>query len=254
MENKLQRLQVLNFRMAFFHVAQALALLLLGSDFSRTITAQILKFDQASNDLVADTINLFEIEFIWLVVSFPLVSAFFHYMSATFWFEGYKSELKNKQNKYRWYEYSISSSLMMVLIAILSGVFDLASLFMIFSLNVVMIFTGLLMEKYNDLKSKPDWSIFNLGSFAGIVPWLVVMIYFLASSLSAAGSSPPTFVYFVWVTIFLFFSSFALNMYLQYSKKGKWADYLYGEKIYIFLSLSSKSALIWQVYAGTLQP
>jgi hypothetical protein len=29
-------------------------------------------------------------------------------------------------------------------------------------------------------------------------------------------------------------------------------DYLYGEKVYIVLSLTAKSALAWQVYAGAL--
>jgi hypothetical protein len=43
-------------------------------------------------------------------------------------------------------------------------------------------------------------------------------------------------------------------MILQYKKKGKWADYLYGEKAYMVLSLVAKSALAWQVFAGTLRP
>jgi hypothetical protein len=43
-------------------------------------------------------------------------------------------------------------------------------------------------------------------------------------------------------------------MYLQYKKVGKWSDYLYGEQVYIILSLVAKSALAWQVYAGVFQP
>jgi len=43
-------------------------------------------------------------------------------------------------------------------------------------------------------------------------------------------------------------------MFLQYKKIGKWKDYLYGEKVYIILSLVAKSALAWQVFAGTLRP
>ncbi|MGA8217113.1 MAG: hypothetical protein WB771_00980 [Solirubrobacterales bacterium] len=31
-----------------------------------------------------------------------------------------------------------------------------------------------------------------------------------------------------------------------------WRDYVYGEKVYIVLSLTAKSALAWQVYAGAL--
>ncbi|PIZ46567.1 hypothetical protein COY32_03065, partial [candidate division WWE3 bacterium CG_4_10_14_0_2_um_filter_41_14] len=64
----------------------------------------------------------------------------------------------------------------------------------------------------------------------------------------------PTFVYWIYVSIFLFFNSFAVNMILQYKKIGKWSDYLYGEKAYIVLSLVAKSLLAWQVFAGTLRP
>jgi hypothetical protein len=35
---------------------------------------------------------------------------------------------------------------------------------------------------------------------------------------------------------------------------GKWADYLYGERVYIVLSLGAKTLLAWQIFAGTLAP
>jgi hypothetical protein len=61
-------------------------------------------------------------------------------------------------------------------------------------------------------------------------------------------------VYGIYVSIFVFFNIFALNMALQYRRVGRWRDYLYGERAYMLLSLSAKSALAWQVFAGTLRP
>ena len=73
--------------------------------------------------------------------------------------------------------------------------------------------------------------------------------------LGAANGSPaPTFVYWIFVSIFLFFNCFAINMVLQYKKIGPWKNYLYGERVYIILSLVAKSLLAWQVFAGTLRP
>jgi predicted metal-binding membrane protein len=69
-----------------------------------------------------------------------------------------------------------------------------------------------------------------------------------------SGSAAPTFVYWIFLSIFIFFDSFALNMVLQYKKVGKWRDYLYGERAYIILSLVAKSLLAWQVFGGTLRP
>ncbi len=54
------------------------------------------------------------------------------------------------------------------------------------------------------------------------------------------------------MSLFVFFNVFALNQWLQYRAKGRWQDYLFGEKVYIVLSLTAKSALAWQIFAGTL--
>lgn len=43
-------------------------------------------------------------------------------------------------------------------------------------------------------------------------------------------------------------------MVLQYKKVGPWKNYIYGELVYITLSLVAKSLLAWQVFAGTLRP
>ena len=43
-------------------------------------------------------------------------------------------------------------------------------------------------------------------------------------------------------------------MILQYKKIGKWKDYIYGERVYIILSLVAKSILAWFVLFGAMQP
>jgi hypothetical protein len=52
--------------------------------------------------------------------------------------------------------------------------------------------------------------------------------------------------------LFAFFNVFAVVMVLQYKKVGPWANYAFGESTYVLLSLVAKSALAWQVFAGTL--
>jgi hypothetical protein len=42
------------------------------------------------------------------------------------------------------------------------------------------------------------------------------------------------------------------TMWLQYRRVGRWRSYLFGERAYFVLSLVAKSALAWQVFAGTL--
>lgn len=241
--------------MAAAHGLQAAILLLISTDFSRAITTEYLVFDEVSKTLVNSSRELFSFPFVWGVAGFSLLSMTFHLLIATSWFKAYTQNLKKGLNRYRWYEYSLSASLMIILIAILSGIFDLSTLFLMFGLTAIMNLMGLLMEVHNQTTNETNWLSYWVGVLAGALPWIVIAIYFWASATAPENpEGPPTFVYFIWGSIFLFFNSFALNMYLQYKKVGKWADYLYGERVYIWLSLFAKSALVWQIYLGTLQP
>jgi hypothetical protein len=116
----------------------------------------------------------------------------------------------------------------------------------------MMIAWGYMMEVHNQFTEQTDWTPFILGCVAGIIPWVVIAIHLWGAGGDDGG--PPDFVYWIFVSIGVAFNCFAVNQVLQYKKWGKWSDYLYGERVYIILSLVAKSLLAWQVFAGTLQP
>lgn len=248
-----------NLIMAGLHALQALVVLIL-SDPNRGvwgITANNLTLDPSSTVdkpvLATATHTVFHLNLAYVVVAFFVMSALAHLFVATVYRKGYAKNLKLGINKVRWVEYALSASTMMIGIAVLSGIYDLGSLVMIFGLTAIMNLMGLVMEIYNQGREKVSWLAFNIGSLAGILPWVVIGIYFWAGNHYGSGDI-PTFVYYIYGSIFLFFNCFAINMVLQYKKLGRWNNYLYGEKAYIVLSLLAKSALAWQVFAGTLRP
>lgn len=53
------------------------------------------------------------------------------------------SDLRKGINYFRWYEYAASSSLMIALICMLFGVYDIVTLLLIISINAVMNIFGL---------------------------------------------------------------------------------------------------------------
>ena len=255
----LKGLRKFNLIMAGLHTVQALAVWLL-SDPNRGvwgITANHLTLGAGSTEekpvLESATQPIFDVNLAYLVATFFLLSAAAHLFVATVYRKRYEANLKLGINKVRWIEYALSASTMMVAIALLSGIYDLASLIMIFGLTAIMNLMGLAMEIYNQGREKVNWLAYYVGSLAGIIPWIVIGIYFWAGETYGSGDI-PTFVYFIYGSIFLFFNCFAVNMILQYKKIGKWRDYLYGERVYIILSLLAKSALAWQVFVGTLRP
>jgi hypothetical protein len=124
---------------------------------------------------------------------------------------------------------------------------------LMFGLNAMMNLFGIMMELHNQTTERTDWTSFVFGSLAGIIPWIVIVMYFLGA-LSSSGAEPPAFVYAIIPTVFVFFNIFAVNMYLQYKRVGRWKDYLFGERMFIVLSLLAKTALAWQIWFGTLAP
>lgn len=255
MENKLKGLNRFNLIMGGLHFIQAIAVLLL-SDPERgvvPVTLSFLKFDQTISKLLPASEQLFTINLAWLVALFFFLSSMAHLFIATVYREKYESDLMKGINKVRWFEYALSASVMMVAISLLSGIYDLSSLIMIFFLDAIMNLTGLAMEVHNQGAKKIKWLDFVIGCIAGIIPWIVFGIY-VYGARQFGGGNIPTFVYWIYVSIFIFFNSFAINMFLQYKKIGAWKNYLYGERAYIILSLVAKTLLAWQVFGGTLRP
>jgi hypothetical protein len=252
-ESRFNRLRTYNIFMGFLHLAQAIIIIILSNDFTLPITTSFLAYNESVGKLWPVIDNLVSLPLGIMVAVFLLISAIAHFTVATGAFGWYVNNLKKGINYARWYEYSLSASLMIVLIAMLCGVYDLGALIMAFVLTAVMNLCGLMMEVHNQVTQKTNWTSYVIGCVAGVAPWVAIAIYFFGSLAQAEGGV-PTFVYVILPTLFVFFFSFALNMVLQYKKVGPWRDYLFGERAYVLLSLVAKSALAWQVFAGTLRP
>ena len=252
-ENKYRGLRRFNLVMSFMHLVQGILMIVLSNDKAYPIYTSFLKFDLSKMTLVPDLKLAYELRFGPAVAVFLLISAVAHFFLATIGYKLYVNNLRKGMNPVRFYEYALSSSVMIVLIGMLVGIYDLGSIILIFGINAMMNLFGIMMELHNQHTQKTNWSAFIYGSVAGIFPWIVIVIYFIGS-ITGEGGEPPAFVYAIIPTLFVFFNIFAVNMVLQYKKVGKWKDYLYGERVYIILSLAAKTVLAWIIFAGTLAP
>ena len=259
MEIKLAKLRRFNLIMGAFHLIQGAIMLFLATsviqkiaEFQPTITQNYLSFNVATKSLELASKPLFTLPFGILVASFLFISAAAHliiYLSGEKYLDGIRAGI----NKYRWVEYALSSSIMIVLISTLFGIYDIASLVLIFVVNASMNLFGLVMEQLNSGAEKDNvkWGPFVWGSIAGLAPWAAILLYmFGTGNLDMV----PWFVWAIVGTYFVAFNTFPINMILQYKRVGKWADYVYGERVYIILSLVAKSLLAWLVLFGAMQP
>jgi hypothetical protein len=248
-----KKLRLYNAVMGFFHLAQGSLILWLSNDFKLPITTDYLSIDLATKAIHPIKSVVYDLRIGPIIAIFLLISALAHFLLATVLYKWYIANLAKKINYARWYEYALSSSVMIAVIAMLCGMYDLSGLILIFALNACMNLFGLSMELHNQTTTQTNWTTYIFGCFVGIVPWVIIYLYF-SGAVASVGDVIPKFVYFILATIFFTFMCFAVNMYLQYRKVGKWKDYLYGEVVYVALSLIAKSALAWQIFFGTLRP
>jgi hypothetical protein len=242
------RLRRYNALMGLLHLGQGIAILVLANGFTLPVVAT---FGTNAPGLEPPSITpLFDFRYAYGVVAFLLVSAIAHFVIASpAYFPRYIAQLERGRNYARWIEYSVSSSIMIALIALLVGISDAAALLALVGVNASMILFGLLQEKYETPGKGVSLISYWFGVIAGAIPWIAIALYLVAPGVEA---SPPGFVYGIFFSLFVFFNCFAIVMVLQYKKIGKWSNYVYGESTYVLLSLVAKSLLAWQVFAGTL--
>jgi hypothetical protein len=236
-----------NIGLTVLHAVQAVVILVLASDFAITITTA--PPDGPPGTRVPQGEALFDVRIGAAVAVFLGLAAIDHFLTATVARSTYESDLRAGINRFRWVEYSISATLMLLLIASYSGITEITTLLAIVGANVSMILFGWLQEKFNppgrtDTTMMPFW----FGTFAGLAPWAGIWFNTLTAD------TVPGFVYGIVVAEFVFFFSFGLNQWLQYRRVGKWTSYLFGEKTYLVLSLVAKSVLAWQIFGGSLAP
>ena len=239
------RLRHFNLAAALLHLMSAITIIALANTFAFPINANYMAGPPGTT---SRQMHLFGgLRLAWLVGAFFLLSSVAHFLVAGPLRSRYEAHLGESRNPYRWLEYSLSSSLMIVAIAQLTGISDIAALLALVGVNASMIGFGALQERYE----KPGGSLlpFWLGCAAGVVPWLAIGVYLIGPG---AHQHAPGFVYGIYVSLFVAFNCFALVQYLQYRRVGRFANYLVGEKTYLVLSLAAKSLLAWQIFASAL--
>lgn len=210
--------------------------------------------DQADGDFgrpTSDQVAAFSVT--WYSAVFILLSGLDHLLVTLPGIRSkyYEYYIARHQNPFRWTEYSVSASLMRVMIAQLSGITDIHLLFCIFVLAAITMVLGAVHESVN-AKARADgfkmnWFPFLAAWIPHLASWAVIYCYFFKAVIEA---SPPNFVYAIVFILFVLDGTFAILFYLQWAKIGYFKDYVRGEFGFIVLSFTAKSLLAWINYGG----
>ena len=136
--SRIKKLKIFNLAMGFLHLIQAILMVWLSTDFTISITSSYLMGPPGSERMGTEILT--DLRLGIFVALFMLISSIAHFSVSTFGFNWYKKNLQNHINRARWIEYSLSSSLMIVIIAALVGITDVSFLVVLFVVNASMIF------------------------------------------------------------------------------------------------------------------
>lgn len=231
------RFQPAHAGLAIVHLAQAVLVLVIARDIVLPITRR---------DGTADSVPWLEVSVGVLMAAYFLAAVLSHGLSATFLRRTYLAELREGRNRIRWAELAVSAPILMLLIALFTGVTDVTPLVVIGAATLVMIVCGWMQEALNPPGRQTTTMVpFWAGVVAALVPWTIVAIEMIGAS------GDQEFGLSIFLSLFILWESFGFNQWLQYRQVGPWVDYLHGEQTYLVLSLVAKSALAWQVVSGS---
>ncbi|MDH6236430.1 heliorhodopsin HeR [Cryobacterium sp. CG_9.6] len=245
---RLKNLRRWNGGLAALHLGQAVAILVLTTDFAIPVLTSYIDGPPGSGEgagLV--TATLFNLTIGYVVAAFLALAGLDHLLTATIGRGIYERDLKRGINRFRWAEYSVSATLMVIVIAVYWGVVSINALIVVAGANIAMICFGYLQERMNPPgRTSTSMIPFWFGALVGITPWIAMFINI------PLYSDAPRYIFVILIVQGIFFFCFGLNQWLQYRGIGRWADYAFGEKTYLVLSLAAKSLLAWNIFAVSL--
>ena len=217
----------------------------MAGDFAITVTSSIPEGPPGST--VPAPQALLHVPIGWAVAAFLALAALDHLLTATVSRGAYERDLSRGINRFRWVEYAVSATVMVILIGFYSGVTSINAVIAVAGANVGMILFGWLQELMNPPgRTTTTMLPFWFGTLVGLAPWASIAFNIIGST------TVPGFVYGIVLAQAVFFFSFGLNQWLQYRQVGRWTNYAHGEKAYLVLSLVAKSVLAWQIFVGSL--
>jgi hypothetical protein len=169
----------------------------------------------------------------------------------------YTKKVLQGRNPLRFIEYSLSVSLMLIAIALLTGVRDVVILILMCAATAASMFCGAACEYLPTGTLRLVTHLVGWGCI--MAAYMPILLYFFVSNYQADQDpnkhGAPDFVYVIVIFQFLLFQSFSFVQLTQLYGKKWWLVGAIGrepEVAYCVLSLAAKSILGWMIYANVI--
>ncbi|HEY5805984.1 MAG TPA: hypothetical protein VIS56_01190, partial [Candidatus Saccharimonadales bacterium] len=216
-----------NLRLGLLLVAVAAAAVVAGGSKTVQLTNQYLAKDTLASEaaghevLAAATRHVADVRLSWIIAGFLLAFAVTYLLAATLWQKKYAAWLSRGVNKLRWAGFGVGGGIIVVTLAMLSGVSDISTLALVFG-SVVL--AGLLAASVELLGSgRRLRRLLAFGAILGVfLPWLISTANI--SGVVMYDGAVPAYLYYVYASATLLAVAVGLATYFRIKQRGKWAD------------------------------
>lgn len=250
-------LRAWNLRLGILLLLLAVAVVVFGDKATMPITVQyqakdVLGSDAAGHEVVAAAMrHLWDVRVSWMVAKFVAIFGVVFLLAATVLRTKYEAWLDRGVNGLRWVGFGLGGGAAMLAVAMLSGVSDISTLCLIF---ISVVVAGLLANAVEFIGAgRRLRRLLAAGALLSVFfPWLV--FFRTAVAVPLYDGKLPLYMYFLYTTMTLLIVAVALALYMRVKQRGKWADTLYSERMFMALAFLVAVVPALQIFAGALQP
>jgi len=246
-----------------FLALQGLAILFLSSPAYRPLYASFLTADTLQTQLTHHAVTalavhqLAVVRIAYLAAAWLLAGAIIHMLSGTVWRKQYEAGLKKRAGWFHWVTSGIGAALIIATVGLLAGVYDGAALLTLILLTVAAALAGFGYEYAGTMGKRARTAQCLSGWLAvifGLMPWVVVALYMLNAEIFGNGPVLPAYWFWLCGVALAGMVLWAGNIYMGQVRRGRWASYLYAERVGMGISVIVKTAAAWLLFATFLRP
>lgn len=188
-----------------------------------------------------------------LIAAIFLITSFFHTFYATDGFDTgiYLREIKRGYNRFRWLEYGITSTMMIFVLSIISGIKDLDTIYELCVLNGLLMSLGYFLEQGVNKEVKIVALVLGFLIVVAIYVTLFRNFYNRLKEVDELDRDLPDWLNFVLFPMFFWWLSFGIVAAMNVAAQGK-PDYDFAryERYYIYLSFLAKANMGYYLTFG----
>lgn len=235
---------------------QAVVIAILGSSKTVPVVVQYPALDTLATEvnkhdvLAVASRQLFDMPLAYLLAAGLLAMAIVHLAIATRFQRQFEAVLDRGVNTARWIAYGIGGMLLLDAVYLLSGITDLLTLKLLGAALFGACIAALAVELLGPERKGLSRLLKVAAVVGGLLPWLA-----LACTAGAAllyDGKLPGYMYGVYASGLILFVAIGLAAYFRWQRRGRWANTLYSEKMFIILGLATATVMAWQLFVGAL--